>query len=265
MQFVNELRAYGLSEKESTVYLSLLSLGPATANTVAERADLVRTTTYDILKTLKEKGIVGCITKNKILYYEAAPPEKLIDIIDEKRRTLSAIIPSLQQLSLPAKSEPRFEVFEGKEGIKTVYQDILSNALQIEAFSNTKQVADLLPHFIPHFTRQLVERKIPLQLLSEETSEAIELKKKDKNELRSTRFLPELKDIPITEYIYGENVVIINANPEEPIGIIIRNKDFAQAQSQLFAGLWSKSEEDKNERKKNEKENARKKKNGGDV
>ena len=193
MQFVDELRAYGLSEKEASVYLSLLSLGPATANQVAERANLVRTTTYDILKTLKEKGIVRCITKNKVLYYEAAPPQKLIEILDEKRRTISAIIPSLQQLSLPAKNEPKFEVFDGREGIKTVYQDILSNATELEAFSNTKQVTELLPHFLPHFIRQRIDKKIPLRLLSEETPESRTVKEDDKKELRSTRFLPELK------------------------------------------------------------------------
>ena len=56
MQYEEELRKYGLSEKEAKVYLALLKKGPSTVNEIAESADLVRTTTYDILKILREEG-----------------------------------------------------------------------------------------------------------------------------------------------------------------------------------------------------------------
>ncbi|MBI4139501.1 helix-turn-helix domain-containing protein [Candidatus Woesearchaeota archaeon] len=246
MEFVEQLRTYGMSEKEAKVYVSLLQIGPATANAIAEKADIVRTTTYDVLKTLKEQGIAGCIVKNKVLHYEAAEPEKLVQILEEKKRTVLGILDNLKKIKTTTTGKPKFELYEGKEGVKTVYQDILNEEQPLEAISNTKHIVELLPHYVPHFIKQRVQKGISIQLLSEETREAQEFKKNDSKELRETKYLEELKNIPITQYIYGNNVAVINTSILEPQGIIIRNKDYAKAQSQIFKILWSRA----NERKK---------------
>ena len=68
------------------------------------------------------------------------------------------------------------------------------------------------------------------------------MKSKDEKELRETRFIPELQKIPITEYIYGEKVAILKTNPQDPLGIIILDKDFAQSQKLLFELLWKRAE-----------------------
>ena len=244
MPFIEELRAYGLSEKEAVVYTALLQIGPATVNQTAEKADLVRTTTYDVLKTLKEQGIVSVITKNKILHYDAAEPEKLIQIIEEKKTKVAGIIEQLKKLKTPqTTNKPKFELYEGKEGIKTVYQNILEEGKPLQAISNTKKVTELLPHYASNFIQQRTRKGISIQLLSEETIDSQQLQKKDKKEKRETRILEELKDIPISQYIYGDNVAIINTNPSDPLGIIIRNKEYAKAQSQLFNILWRQTKE----------------------
>ena len=242
MPFIEELRAYGLSEKEAIVYTALLQIGPATANQTSEKADLVRTTTYDVLKTLREQGIVSVITKNKILHYEAAEPEKLIQILEEKKNSVAGIIEQLKRLKNPSTTnKPKFELYEGKEGIKTVYQNILEEGKSLQAISNTKKVTELLPHYVPNFIQQRSNKGISIQLLSEETIEAQQLQKKDRKEKRETRILEELKDIPISQYIYGDNVAVISTNPSDPLGIIIRNKDYAKAQSQIFNIVWNRS------------------------
>ena len=98
MEYTEELMKYGLSEKEAKVYLALLKLGPSTVNDIAEKADLVRTTTYDVLKKLKEEGVVGSMNYNKIIYFEAAIPEKLIQILDERKKHITEIMSGLKQL-----------------------------------------------------------------------------------------------------------------------------------------------------------------------
>ena len=82
MDFIEDLKKYGLSEKEARLYIALLKLGPSTVNNIAEEADIVRTTTYEILKKLREEGIVASMTLNNILNFEAADPEKLAQILD---------------------------------------------------------------------------------------------------------------------------------------------------------------------------------------
>ncbi|MBI4919394.1 hypothetical protein HY837_05655 [archaeon] len=243
MAFEEELKDYGLSEKETKVYLTLLRIGSVTVNKIAEKADLIRTTTYDLLKGLREKGFVSSMVKNKILYFEAANPQKLIQFLEEKKRKVENILPQLKALKAELPQKPYVEVYEGKEGIKTVYQDILQEKKNLIAISNTHFIFRVLPFYAPHFIKQRLKSKIFIKLLNEKTKESIELmKKKDREELRETRFIQELRNIPITEYIYGNNVAILGTNQEEPLGIIIRHKDFAKEQQILFNLLWEKAE-----------------------
>ena len=60
----------------------------------------------------------------------------------------------------------------------------------------------------------------------------------DKKEFRETRILPELSKIKVNEYITDNLVAILGSKAEEPVGIIIRHKDFAQLQKQLFERVW---------------------------
>ena len=246
MPFEEELREYGLSEKEARVYLALLRLGPSTVNQIAEKADLIRTTTYDLLKGLREKGLVASMVKNKIFYFEAADPKKLTQILEEKKRKIEKLLPDLRKLRTELILKPHTEVYEGKEGIKTVYQDILEEKKPLSAISNTHFIFKIVPFYVPHFVKQRAKAGIFIRLLNEKTKESIELmKKRDKQELRETRFIPQLKDIPVTEYIYGDNVAILGTKPEEPLGIIIRHKEFAQSQKLLFDLLWDSAERQK--------------------
>src|SRR3989344_2844839 len=66
----DELRDYGLSEKEIKVYIACLKAGACTANRISELADLRRGTTYDIIESLKEKGFKGILTMLEELYKE---------------------------------------------------------------------------------------------------------------------------------------------------------------------------------------------------
>jgi sugar-specific transcriptional regulator TrmB len=234
-----ELIDYGLSDKETRVYLALSELGLVTVNQIAEKADLIRTTTYDVLKVLREKGLVSSVIKNKILYYESANPEKLIQIIEEKRRKIESIMPNLKRLKTQTPEKPELELYEGKEGIKTIYEDILNEKKDLSAISNTNYIFNISPFYVPHFIKQRVKKGIFIRLLNEKTKESVEMmKNRDKQEKRETRFLENLKDIKITEYIYGDKVAILGTDPKNPLGIIIKNIDFAKEQKLMFDIVW---------------------------
>ena len=109
-------------------------------------------------------------------------------------------------------------------------------------FSNTHYIFNVLPFFVPNFINNRVNNNIPINLLNEDTKESRALmKQKDELELRETRFIPELKNIALTEYIYGNKVAIFNTNPQDPYGMIIRSKDFARMQKLLFDILWKQA------------------------
>ncbi|MFX0212156.1 MAG: helix-turn-helix domain-containing protein, partial [Candidatus Hodarchaeota archaeon] len=72
------LEEYGLSKNETNVYLKLIKLGTCSVYKLSEETTLPKSTCYDTLKTLKQKGLVSSIIKDKKKHFEAAEPEKIL-------------------------------------------------------------------------------------------------------------------------------------------------------------------------------------------
>ena len=56
------LRQLGFSSKEATVYLAALELSMAPVSVIARKARLERSTTFEVLKKLSEKGVAQART-----------------------------------------------------------------------------------------------------------------------------------------------------------------------------------------------------------
>ena len=82
------LKNFGLSEKEIAVYLALIELGPSSVRDLAAKSKVNRGTTYDILKSLINLGIVSYYNKESKQYFISEPPEKLLEAIDRKKEDL---------------------------------------------------------------------------------------------------------------------------------------------------------------------------------
>ena len=92
----------GFSQKEVTVYLALLELGQGTVSLIARRAGINRTTGYDILDSLSQKGLVSISGKEPKQEYAAEPPEMIKKYLEseiQKKRdalaTTETLYPSL--------------------------------------------------------------------------------------------------------------------------------------------------------------------------
>src|SRR3989338_5656181 len=116
----------GLSQREVKVYAALLSHGEMMASELAKKTGLIRTNSYDILNSLIKKGIVAYVIRNDKKYFHAAEPEKLIDYIQNQEKDLEElknefikIIPDLEPMK-PGSKRPIIEVYEGREGFKTI-------------------------------------------------------------------------------------------------------------------------------------------------
>ncbi|MBW3021939.1 TrmB family transcriptional regulator, partial [Candidatus Woesearchaeota archaeon] len=91
-----ELREFGLTDKEIQVYLACLKLGSALVQDIAKAAGTYRTYTYEILKSLKEKGLVSYVIRSGKQYFEVAEPDKLLSILKEKEAKINNIMPQLK-------------------------------------------------------------------------------------------------------------------------------------------------------------------------
>src|SRR5437868_1080631 len=74
----------GFGKKEAGVYLALLELGKRTVSPIARNAGINRTTTYDILDTLVNKGLASVSGKEPVQEYVAESPDKIMRLLEEQ-------------------------------------------------------------------------------------------------------------------------------------------------------------------------------------
>src|SRR3989344_3963433 len=175
------LTQFGLSPREAKVYLAALLTGTATANSIARQAKVERTTTYDVLKSLTDKGIAARTTRNGKNCFEVIQPKKLISILEERKRFLSDVLPELELLSKVNLEKPKVKLFEGKEGIKSMFYDIYDLGLDFDVYANSALISFLRFDF-DKFVQLRTKKEIFVRVIHEKSKETFELIKKDKKE-----------------------------------------------------------------------------------
>lgn len=131
------LKESGFSEKEVSVYLALFALGSAVVSGIAKRAAINRSTAYVILDLLAKRGLVSFAERRGVRLYNAASPEHLVQYLEKsakKYANLAGVVKkampelkSLQKAGQAIQSRPKVQLFEGQEGIKTVYEETLAS------------------------------------------------------------------------------------------------------------------------------------------
>src|SRR3989344_3355847 len=132
MKFETILNNFGLNEKEIAVYLALVELGGSPVRLISAKSKVNRGTTYDILKSLIEEGLVSFYNKDTHQYFVAENPEKLIEALDMKQKKLEEVkseiqlsMPELQGLFAKQGGKPQMKLYEGQKGVRAIMQDVL--------------------------------------------------------------------------------------------------------------------------------------------
>jgi len=232
------LKQLGLSENEIKVYIALLEIGTSKVEAISKRVPLPRTTIYGILKSLLEKGLCSYVIKASIKYYEAADPKRLLLIEQEKVQALQKVIPTLEKIKETVAEKPTVVMYEGKAGIKSIYEDMLKTKQTIYGYGNTKLLFELLQYYVPNYIKRRAKEGIKFCVVTEKSKISIEMQKNDIKEKRETKFLYQMKETTIATYIYGNKLAIATLIKKEPVGVIIENKEFSNSQKIIFDLMW---------------------------
>ncbi len=92
-EFLNKLQQVGFKEHESKIFLVLLKGSALSASEIAGKANIRRTSVYEVLKTFASRGFCNEIETNTILKYEMIDPRVIADKIEReiKRNNLEKI------------------------------------------------------------------------------------------------------------------------------------------------------------------------------
>lgn len=146
----DKLQELGFSEKEVEVYLALLEMGSAIASDIAKKTKLNRSTTYVILESLEKRGLISVTDRRGATLYNSTPPEQLIQYLEgmAKRYTSLAadtkkLLPQLKSSRRESAPTPRVQLFEGSEGVKTVYEDTLASLEEMRVYASFENSAQM--------------------------------------------------------------------------------------------------------------------------
>jgi len=213
-----------------------LKTGSSTANRVAEITGVKRGTTYDNLNLLINKGIVSTVIKDKVHFYEAVDPKKIVSLLEEKKQKIEKIIPELQNLRENFIEKTGVTFFEGKKGVLTLLNDVLDVEKEFWFYGSRKMALNAFKHYPENFIQKRADKNIKLKaVLAEEDSNDPVYKDKKIFKLSDIRFLKELNQISADVFIYGNRIAFLTCSDN---GIIIRNKEVLEQQKIIFNLLW---------------------------
>ncbi|MCL5010978.1 MAG: hypothetical protein M1127_02080, partial [Patescibacteria group bacterium] len=236
----------GFSEKEMKVYLALLELGKGTVSAIARKAGIQRTTCYTILDSLVSKKVAIISGKEPKQEYVAESPDMIVAMLKQEMNSLQEQLKNAEKLVPQLKSmhnvsnRPKVKFYEGKEGLKEVYEDTLTSKEEIRAFATLDDMYNALPGYFPDYFKRRSKKNISIKGIVPATSVAFERMKYNKEEMRTMALIPADKFRFSPEINIYDNKIMI-ASWREKLGIIIESAEIADAMKKIFELAWQEA------------------------
>lgn len=237
----------GLTNEEAKTYLASLSLGPTTIYLISQKSGLPRSTTYLIIDQLKLKGLMSVATFGKKTIYTPAPPNKLLEVLNEKENSIQKMQSKLSQNLFQLNSmfnkmpqKPKVFFYEGLEGLKNIFNDTLSaKEILVYCSGYDKPMEKKINEFQEEYFKKCDQKKIKTYELIGGGLDSKEYLKKYQGALHQIRIFPFKRGLEhIDKMIYGNKLAIISYVYLN--GVVIENQPIVEFEKELFWKLWNK-------------------------
>lgn len=234
----------GLTGNEADIYLALLELGPTLVSKIVEKTGINRTNVYDRLNRLIDKGLVAYVIKAGRKHFYAAEPKRILRYLEEKeekiheqRESITKVLPELEAIK-PVVKEETVEIYEGKEGLKTILEDVIRTRKDVFTYGSEGNFSKVLKFYFKHYLKRLEKTGITMYVIFnyDEKREPFEWR------FAKVRYLLKEYQSPTETTIYNDKVAIFVLTAE-PKAILIKSKTVAEAYRKYFDILWKAASE----------------------
>ncbi|OGI25584.1 MAG: hypothetical protein A3J76_05920 [Candidatus Moranbacteria bacterium RBG_13_45_13] len=238
MELKNQLQQLDLAGKKADVYLACLELGSATVIEIAKKAGIKRTTGYDILMDLIQRGLVSETSKGKRRLFVGEDPEKIKKDLQRKESLISEILPLLKSVYNVRGAKPKIRFYEGVEGLKEVYSDTLKYSGEILAFAS-EDVMKVLGSWIENYISARARKGIQYRGIIPQTDFIQkEITPKNQQHLRTLKMIdPKKYPFSIEVNIYGHSKVSLMSSREQ-LGLVIESTEIYNTMKLIFELIW---------------------------
>ncbi len=223
------------------MYLALLSLGEAPVTDIAKRAGLKRSIVYVILGKLAERGFASLVPSARVQTFRSADPDKIVANAQSNLLALQQFAPVLRAMRQTGVGRPRIEVFEGHDGIVSVYR-------QFERGKEARYLASMARHreyFAAEFERWV--RGFESGAITTTTRNLVPDDADGKQfamrvrsaTCQSVRFLPKGQDVDLDLAVVDDRIGITSFDPLYIV--VIHHPAIARSLATLFDLAWAQA------------------------
>lgn len=244
----------GFSKNEIKVYLCLARLGKSSASIIAKQQQLPRSTTYSVLDSLIDRGVVALEHTSGTTYYVINQAESLQRMIEReeqeyllKASAKKSVTTELMGLIRPFfKSEnysiPKLRFFEGTANVENMLYDLCREWQESISHFDYTWWGYQDNHFVETYRDWLdyywnsMHQKEKILLLSNKS----DTEKKLKGEVarREIKVVPKSFEFSSTIWVLGEYVVTIMTRQKPHYAFQLKDTVFAANQRLMFQLFW---------------------------
>ncbi len=238
------LTEIGLTRSEIAVYLALLDLGSSSTGPIIKKAGIASGKAYLVLDKLILKGLVTYTLKGGTKHYQAKNPEKILEYLQQRKKEFTRQEEELKQVlpALKAKYEEKkytsyAEIYEGVQGLKTLYDWIIQELKKGEELIALGIPREFNRRFEPYFldwNRRRVNRGISMRVVYNADNREYG-RVREKMRITKVRYLKITT--PVMILILRDYVVTVNPLGT-PLCFLIRNKETSESYRKYFEILW---------------------------
>lgn len=252
MNIISNLKDFGLNEDEAKIYICLSDGQIRTVVEIAKQISLPRTTVYDNIEKLSQKGLIELVIGHKTKYFKISPLNSLDLIIEKQRSETEKLTQNLallkEELRQPLISNifTQVKYYHGVAGLQQMMWNALSAEKETFGYSEFGRIEVVGEKFTNKWVEEFKLKGLTDRVI---TNNRPEIKKyinqyvgnPSQHQLRMSgiRMLPEKKaHISGDTTIYNNTFAVCYWRNGEIIGFEIENKQFVLTQKTIFETLW---------------------------
>src|SRR3989344_921517 len=151
---LKNLENLGLNEKQAKVYLACLELGSASVGEIAEKSGVKRTSIYNFLEDLINKGFLSEIKQDEQLLLIAEDPKTLEQKVKSNLTGIQNIMPELLGMFNRPGNKPKVHFYQGIAGLQKIYEETLKSKESIYAFSDFEKMMPLMEEWMWNYATE---------------------------------------------------------------------------------------------------------------
>ncbi len=241
----SSLKELGATEGEANLYVTSLSLGPASIVALAEHLQMPRPNVYKVIASLETLGLAKFSERKRhARTFVVESPTVVLEKLRVKReavarldQTLVGSMPDLLAMYHQGETPTKVKLFDGKEQwLKLFFQTLEEARGTMSFFGSADAFINMISWEVENeWIKERMKKNIHINVLLTPGNDAFTLNTRDDEEMRTTRLF---KGAPmVTGFMLYANKVII-WQPKAPLAMLIEDEYVVQMLGSVFASLW---------------------------